>query len=192
MWQLGPASRFAGHWSDWTFFANKTIVSALRVAFKEHTETMLLLEWILHADNVVWLVSYGRNGSEWLEVTRLSTMLSTSYEYNEPVISVYNSRVLLSDWETNTVYVFDVNANNSVNRAVATIKRRFRSLAWILHSSCRRYARCICTLVFFICFIIASRSRISSRRATTDALECRPKQILQAFVLRRHASCGSV
>ena len=104
-----------------------TIRNVYKVAFDKHTDTLLLI--VAYNDIMYSLVSLRRNASEWLEVMRLSTNLSTDDDY-APVIAVCDSHVLLADGGNNTVYVFNVNAEHSVIRAGSvSVENEFYRLA---------------------------------------------------------------
>ena len=81
------------------------------LAFDDLTKTLLFLERALSADNkenVFLLVSLRRNASELIELMRLSTI------FKDLVISVCDSRVLLTDNGNTSLYLFNVSANNSL------------------------------------------------------------------------------
>ena len=99
----------------------------LGVAFDAHTDT-LLLQLSAPTDDYYLLVSLRRNASKWLKVQRLGTRVHRSFNIFN--FAVCDSRVLLGQWRSDRVNVFEVSAEHTLRDAGSlTLQSGFNGVA---------------------------------------------------------------
>ena len=102
------------HTAQLAAYEPTALQNVYRVAFDTHTDTLLLLVWA-PTDDYYQLVSLRHNASKWLEVQRIGTRMNRFFRIFN--FAVCDSRVLLGDIGSDTMYVFDVNAEHTLRDA---------------------------------------------------------------------------